>query len=299
MPQGQELNNNSFFVNGFRDSAPYINALRGRTLVISFGGEAVIDSSFSNFIHDPQIERQIKEKKLSANKHKNLRITDTKTLECVKQASGTVRVEIEALLSMGLPSSPMAGSKIRVTSGNFITAKPLGIIDGKDYGHTGKVRRVDSINLHAHLDNNEIVLLSPIGYSPTGEIFNISAEDLAFSVAAELKADKLIYLVEDKGITDSRKKVIRELVLTQAELLINSKRKFSSSSAMYLQKAIDACRQGVNRVHIIDRHIDGALLQELFTRDGIGTLVSSDTYEGLRPATIDDVGGILELISPS
>ena len=316
VPQGQELNNNSFFVNGFRDSAPYINALRGRTLVISFGGEAVIDSSFSNFIHDiallnslgirlilvhgarPQIERQIKEKKLSANKHKNLRITDTKTLECVKQASGTVRVEIEALLSMGLPSSPMAGSKIRVTSGNFITAKPLGIIDGKDYGHTGEVRRIDSINLHAHLDNNEIVLLSPIGYSPTGEIFNISAEDLAFSVAVELKADKLIYLVEDKGITDSRKKVIRELVLTQAELLINSKRKFSSSSAMYLQKAIDACRQGVNRVHIIDRHIDGALLQELFTRDGIGTLVSSDTYEGLRPATIDDVGGILELISP-
>ena len=314
--QGQELNNNIFFVNGFRDSAPYINALRGRTLVISFGGEAVIDNGFSNFIHDiallnslgirlilvhgarPQIERQIKEKKLTAIKHKNLRITDTKTLECVKQAAGTVRVEIEALLSMGLASSPMAGSKIRVTSGNFITAKPLGIIDGKDYGHTGEVRRVDNISLHAHLDNNEIVLLSPIGYSPTGEIFNICAEDLALAVATELQADKLIYLTENKGVTDSRKKIIRELVLTQAESLINSKRKFSDKSANYLQKAVDACRHGVNRVHIIDRRIDGALLQELFTRDGIGTLISSDIYEGLRPATIDDVGGILELISP-
>lgn len=311
------MKKNNTFVSGFRDSAPYINALRGRTLVISFGGEAVLDNHrFADFIHDiallnslgirlvlvhgarPQIERQLREKKLASKKQKGLRITDNKTLECVKQAAGTVRVEIEALLSMGLPSSPMAGSKIRVSSGNFVTAKPIGIINGIDYGHTGEVRRVDKAILLKHLENNEIVLISPVGYSSTGEVFNINAEDTALSVATDLAADKLIFLVEDDGIVNKNKTIIRELTLCEAESLLNSKTKLAVNSAKYLHKAAAACRQGVNRVHIIARNKDGALIQELFTRDGVGTLVSSDTYEGLRPARIDDVAGILELIGP-
>ncbi len=321
------------FVTGFRDSAPYINALRGRTLVISFGGEAVADTTtFPHFIHDiallnslgirlvlvhgarPQIECQLKKHQIESCYYNNLRVTNAATLDCVKHAVGNVRVDIEALLSMGLANSPMAGAKIRVTSGNYITAKPIGIIDGIDYDHTGQVRRVDVNSIETHLNNGEIVLLSPIGYSSTGEIFNINAEDAASAVAIALAADKLIYLIEDKGIRSSKNKIIPELLLSEAEALLNKESNKGSNKKQnkvqatkttkgpnksgYLEKAVQACRENIKRVHIIDRHIDGALIQELFTRDGIGTLISVDIYEGLRQATINDVGGILELITP-
>ncbi len=326
------------FVAGFRDSAPYINALRGRTLIISFGGEAVADTTtFPHFIHDiallnslgirlvlvhgarPQIERLLKKHQILSCFCNNLRITNMATLDCVKHAVGNVRVETEALLSMGLSNSPMAGAKIRVTSGNHITAKPVGIIDGIDYGHTGQVRRVDVNGIDSHLNNGEIVLLSPIGYSSTGEIFNINAEDTASAVAIALGADKLIYLIEDKGIRNSKNSIIPELLLSEAEALLNKALNKESTKRVnkgvnkkhgkaqptkdsnkfaYLEKAVHACRNNIKRVHIIDRHIDGALIQELFTRDGIGTLISVDTYEGLRQANINDVGGILELITP-
>jgi len=327
------LTNSQSFVSGFRDSAPYINALRGRTLVISFGGEAVADSAtFPHFIHDiallnslgirlvlvhgsrPQIEHLLRKHKIESTYCNNLRITNTATLDCVKHAVGNVRVEIEALLSMGLANSPMAGAKIRVTSGNYITAKPIGIIDGIDYDHTGQVRGVDVNSINSHLNNGEIILLSPIGYSSTGEIFNINAEDVASAAAIALKADKLIYLIEDKGICNAQNKIITELALSEAEALLckklnkrsnkkpakNTPNKITKSSirTAYLEKAVHACRENIKRVHIIDRHIDGALIQELFTRDGIGTLISIDTYEGLRQANINDVGGILELITP-
>ncbi len=314
------MTNTQSFVAGFRNSAPYINALRTRTLVISFGGEAVIDDKFPNFIHDiallnslgirlvlvhgarPQIARCLKEKQISSEFVNNLRVTNAATMNCVKQAVGNVRVEIEALMSMGLANSPMAGAKIRVISGNFMTARPLGIINGVDHDHTGEVRRIDHASIHNHLANGEIVLLSPIGYSPTGEILNVNAEDVASAVAIELKADKLIYLTENQGIKDNRKKIIPALQVSEAESLLNKKRKPTANTITnksdYLEKAVYACRHDVKRVHIIDRHVDGALIEELFTRDGIGTLISADIYEGLRPATIDDVGGILELISP-
>ena len=314
------MTNTQSFVAGFRNSAPYINALRSRTLVISFGGEAVIDEKFPNFIHDiallnslgirlvlvhgarPQIARCLKEKQISSEFINNLRVTNAATMNCVKQAVGNVRVEIEALMSMGLANSPMAGAKIRVISGNFMTARPLGVINGVDHDHTGEVRRIDHANIHSHLANGEIVLLSPIGYSPTGEILNVNAEDVASAAAIELKADKLIYLTENQGIKDNRKKIIPALQVSEAESLLNKKQKSTANTitnkSNYLEKAVHACRNDVNRVHIIDRHLDGALIQELFTRDGIGTLISADTYEGLRPATIDDVAGILELISP-
>jgi amino-acid N-acetyltransferase len=310
------VTNTQSFVAGFRNSAPYINALRSRTLVISFGGEAVIDEKFPNFIHDiallnslgirlvlvhgarPQIARCLKEKQISSEFINNLRVTNAATMNCVKQAVGNVRVEIEALMSMGLANSPMAGAKIRVISGNFMTARPLGVINGVDHDHTGEVRRIDHVSIHSHLANGEIVLLSPIGYSPTGEILNVNAEDVASAAAIELKADKLIYLTENQGIKDNRKKIIPALQVSEAESLLNKKKKSTANKTNYLEKAVHACRNDVNRVHIIDRHLDGALIQELFTRDGIGTLISADTYEGLRPATIDDVGGILELISP-
>jgi amino-acid N-acetyltransferase len=209
-----------------------------------------------------------------------------------------VRVDIEALLSMGLTNSPMAGAGIRVVSGNFVTAQPLGVRHGVDYCHTGEVRRIDSQAIHRHLDEGALVLLSPIGYSPTGEVFNLSSHDVATATAVQLQADKLIYLVDGKGITDKRNRLLRELTLQQAESLLAGKHKLNEDAATSLASAINACQQDVPRVHILSRQTDGALLLELFTRDGCGSLVMQDPFEDTRQAQLSDIGGILELIAP-
>lgn len=302
------------FVRWFRGSTPYINAFRGRTFVITFGGELVAEEQFASFVHDigllnslgvrlvlvhgarPQIEQRLNARGIELHYESGLRVTDTAALACVKEAAGTVRVEIEALLSMGLANSPMAGARIRVASGNFVTAQPLGVRDGVDYQHTGEVRRVDGEAIQKQLHDGAIVLLSPIGYSPTGETFNLSAEDVATATAMQLRAEKLIFLTDAKGVTDSRRRLIRELGLAEAEQALT--RKLPEEMARCLGGALRACRGGVRRAHIIDRHVDGALLLELFTRDGIGTLISGELFEGTRRASIDDVGGILELIAP-
>ncbi len=304
------------FVRWFRDSAPYINAFRGRTFVVMFGGEAVQDTQFAGLIHDlallnslgirlvlvhgarPQIESRLKTRGADMHYVNGLRITDDEALACVKEAAGSVRVEIEALLSMGLANSPMAGACIRVASGNAVIARPLGVHEGVDYQHTGEVRRIDSEALRAQLDQGSVVLLSPIGYSPTGEVFNLSAEDVASSAAIALRADKVLYLVEGPGLRDSRKRLTRELSLAEAEQVLASRRKLPEEMQRVLGRAVNLCRHEVKRVHLVPRHVDGALLQELFTRDGIGTLISADRYEGTRQASIDDVTGILELIAP-
>jgi len=304
---------NKQFIDSFRHSAPYIHAHRGRTFVLAFGGEAVADKQFSDLIHDiallhslgirlvlvhgarPQIEKRLKAIGSSFEYANGLRITDDAALTCVKEAAGTVRVEIEALLSMGLANTPMSGAHIGVTSGNFVTARPLGIRDGIDYCHTGEVRRVDVNGIRQHLFDQRIVLLSPLGYSPTGEVFNLSAEEIATAVASELQADKLILLTEGDTLKDSRRRLITQLTLKDANKLLDSRRRLADSTRRQLQHAIQACNSGVRRAHLLDRSHNGALLLELFTRDGYGTMITADAYEDLREATIDDAGGILEL----
>ncbi|RJQ47381.1 MAG: amino-acid N-acetyltransferase [Gammaproteobacteria bacterium] len=311
-----EKNNNAAFVNWFRHAAPYIKAHRGRTFVIAFGGEFVADARFPHFIHDvallntlgvrlvlvhgarPQIEQCLRERGVKARYHNGLRVTDSASLACVKQAAGALRVEIEALLSMGVANSPMAGARIRAASGNFITARPLGVRGGVDFEHTGEVRRVDAQALQKALDDNAVVLISPLGYSPTGEVFNLSAEDVATAVAVELRADKLLCLTEGPGLVDGKKRLVRQVTLNEAQKLLSGKCALDAGMKRHLACAVQACRNGVRRAHLISRRADGALLLELFTRDGIGTLIAGDAYEDTRAATIEDVGGILELIAP-
>jgi len=307
--------NNTDFVCWFRQSSPYIHAHRGKVFVLSFGGEVLTDDGFANLIHDiallnglgirlvlvpgarPQIERQLAARGARMQLAGGLRVTDDAALACVKEANGAVRVEIEALLSMGLANSPMAGIRIRVASGNFVTAKPLGVIDGVDYRHTGEVRRVDVDALRRLLEGNSIALVPALGYSPTGEVFNLSAADVAGAVAIALGADKLIFLTEDR-LADSRGRLISSMVPREADRYLARRKRIPEEQARVLHNAAAACRAGVNRVHVLDRHRDGILLSELFTRDGAGTLVTAEPYELTRTASIDDVGGILELIEP-
>ena len=305
------------FVDWFRQTSPYIHSHRGQTFVINFGGEAVADSQqFTNLIHDiailqglgirlvlvhgarPQIEGRLKSRKAEMQIVNGLRVTDDAALTCVKEAAGALRVEIEALLSFGLTNSPMAGAKIRVTSGNFITAKPFGVRDGIDYGHTGEVRRVDAAAINQQLDNGAIVLLPPLGYSPTGEVFNLSAADVASSTAIALRADKLITLIEEQGLSNSQGQLISNLLPKEVDQILTHAQPPNEEMAQQLSAAVTACRNGIKRCHFIDRHLNGGLLRELFTRDGVGTLLTSEPYEETRIAQVDDVSGILELIEP-
>jgi amino-acid N-acetyltransferase len=246
----------------------------------------------------PQIDERLQQQGDTPKFHHHLRITDAATLQYVKQAAGLVRVEIEALLSMGVSGSPMAGAKIRVASGNFVTAKPLGVLDGIDYCFTGKVRRIDSQAIHLQLDQNNVVLISPIGYSPSGEVFNLSAEEVATEVAIALQADKLILLTEQNCLSPFDQNPIQQLTTVQANALLQQRSGLPDNIARSLHAAIQSCQQGVLRTHLINRHLDGALLLELFTRDGIGTLISSNDFEIIRPAALEDIGGIMELIKP-
>ncbi|MBL4607141.1 MAG: amino-acid N-acetyltransferase [Pseudomonadales bacterium] len=308
------------YIQWFRHTSPYINAHRGKTFVIGFGGEAVAHDNFHHLIHDIALlsslgvrlvlvhgaRRQINErlalKEIETPFQQGIRITDTSAMECVSDAVGALRLTIESLLSMGLPNSPMHGARIRVCGGNFVTARPMGVCDGVDFQHTGEVRRIDRLMINKLLDDGAIVLLSCLGYSPTGEVFNLTMEDVATQAAMSLKADKLVLMGQQRGWMDASGDLLRELspqrIADNSAHFQSEKSNNGDESYRQLLAASRVCEQGVQRTHLISHQEDGALIKELFTLDGSGTLVAQGNYEHLRQAKIDDVGGILELIAP-
>jgi amino-acid N-acetyltransferase len=308
------MNSNEDNVKWFRNAAPYINAHRGKTFVLMFGGEAIQHPNFANIIHDiallrslgvklvlvhgarVQIEERLIARDLVQQIEGNIRVTDAETLTAVKDATGSLRIHIEALLTMGLVNSPMHGAQIRVSTGNFVIAKPIGVRDGIDFKYTGLVRRIDAEGINTQLNFGSIVLLSPVGYSSTGEVFNLALEDVAAKTAIALKADKLITLTEQAGLLDKQGALIRSCgVATVSDLLTEQE---DHVQQLLLQAIIQCGKQGVERCHSVSYASDSALLQELFTRDGAGTLIAKDYQEQLSAAGIDDVGGIVELIAP-
>jgi len=303
------------FVRWFRQVAPYLHAFRGRTFVVAFGGEMFAERArFASFIHDvsilaalgirlvlahgarPQIEAELKARGIRSHYAHGLRITDERALQAVKEAAGVLRVEIEALLSQGLPNSPMAGAQIRVASGNYITARPIGVVKGTDFLFTGAVRKVDAAGIARRLDAGEVALVPPLGYSPTGEVFNLAWEDVAESVAVALRADKLL-MYTDRLPADAKGEVIAELTAQEAEILLK-KESLGASTLRVLQHAVRAVKAGVARSHIVTRRAAGSLLLELFTHTGVGSMITAATVEKLRPARIEDVQGMLALIEP-
>lgn len=305
------------YVKWFRHSTPYINRHSDKTFVLMLPGEAINHDNFHNIVHDiallcsldvrlvvvhgarPQIDVRLATADTFSHFHKNLRITDSETLSLVIQAIGETRTTLEAALSTSLPNSPMHDADMQVISGNFVVAMPYGVIDGVDLQHTGKVRKVNTKSLNAALDSGAVVLLSPIAYSPTGEIFNLSFSDVATHVASAIKADKLLAFIEGNGVNDNDGTLIRQLSLQECKEYLASN---GADANLDLQQALSACYlsclQGVQRSQLISYVTDGALLTELFTRDGLGTMIYSGQYEQLRTASIDDVAGILELIRP-
>ncbi|HEL7985178.1 TPA: amino-acid N-acetyltransferase [Escherichia coli] len=306
-------------VEGFRHSVPYINTHRGKTFVIMLGGEAIEHENFSSIVNDigllhslgirlvvvygarPQIDANLAAHHHEPLYHKNIRVTDAQTLELVKQAAGTLQLDITARLSMSLNNTPLQGAHINVVSGNFIIAQPLGVDDGMDYCHSGRIRRIDEDAIHRQLDSGAIVLMGPVAVSVTGESFNLTSEEIATQLAIKLKAEKMIGFCSSQGVTNDDGDIVSELFPNEAQARVEAQEEkgdYNSGTVRFLRGAVKACRSGVRRCHLISYQEDGALLQELFSRDGIGTQIVMESAEQIRRATINDIGGILELIRP-
>jgi amino-acid N-acetyltransferase len=316
---------NFTFVPWFRSVAPYIHMHRGKTFVVGLAGEALQAGKLPNLAQDialiqsmgvkivlvhgfrPQINEQLRLKGHTPRYSHGMRITDEVALDCAQEAAGQLRYEIEAAFSMGLPNTPMAGATVRVISGNFLTARPVGVVDGVDFQHSGLVRKVDVAGINQTLQLGSLVLLSPLGFSPTGEAFNLTMEEVATSVAIALQADKLLFVTETPGIrqrpaepASDDNPIDTELSLADAKRLLAGLPAPDEPSdlAFYLQHCVKACEGGVERSHILPFAVDGALLLEIYMHDGIGTMVVDEKLEELREATHEDVGGILQLIEP-
>lgn len=316
---------NFTFVPWFRSVAPYIHAHRGKTFVVAMAGEAIAAGKLQNIAQDlaliqsmgvkvvlvhgfrPQVNEQLKAKGHEAKYSHGMRITDAVALDSAQEAAGQLRYEIEAAFSQGLPNTPMAGATVRVISGNFVTARPVGVVDGIDFKHSGLVRKVDVAGIRRALDFGAMVLLSPFGFSPTGEAFNLTMEEVATSVAIGIQADKLIFLTEIPGIAQDPSQPLSEENPIDTELPLAAAQKLLTTlapaqnptdTAFYLQHCVKACVGGVERNHILPFSVDGSLLLEIYVHDGIGTMVVDEKLESLREATVDDIGGILQLIEP-
>ena len=310
----------------FRQALPYINAYRGKVFVILLPGEALANANFSNIAHDitllnsigvklvlvhgarPQIDAAMKTASLNDEKHDDvhaqlhhqLRVTDAASLEEIKKVVGNLRINIEAKFSTDLPNSPMHGADISTVSGNYVSAKPFGVHNGVDYQHTGEVRKVDSDEITRLLDAGKTVLQSNLGFSPSGEVFKLKVEEIAASIAIALTADKLLIYSAESGILDNDGKAISQLNAEDAQALVQEKIASNGmdQQLLNLELATKACKGGVKRAQVISYSEEGALLTELFTRDGTGTLITQENYELLRDASTDDVDSILELIKP-
>ncbi|SFN09411.1 N-acetylglutamate synthase [Izhakiella capsodis] len=306
-------------VDGFRHTVPYVNAHRGKTFVIMLGGEAIEHENFANIVNDiglihslgirlvlvygarPQIDANLAGHGMEPVYHKHIRVTDAQSLELVKQAAGRLQLDITARLSMSLSNSPLQGAHIDVVSGNFIIAQPLGVDDGVDYCHSGRIRRIDKEAIHRQLDGGAIVLLGPVAVSVTGESFNLTSEEIATQLAIKLKAEKMIGFCTGQGVIDDDGNIVSELFPDEAQTYLDHRESsgdYLSGTVRFLRGAINACRSGVRRSHLISYQEDGALVQELFSRDGIGTQIVMESAERIRRATIHDIGGILALIRP-
>lgn len=303
------------FVRWFREVAPYVHGFRGKTFVIGFGGELVQDGALDALIQDlsllsalgiklilvhgsrPQVNEQLNLKGYDQQFGRGLEPTSAEALECAKEAAGEIRLDIEAAFSQGLPNTPMSHAQIRIISGNFVTAKPVGVVEGIDYKHAGTVRKMDTDIMRSIINQNAILLISPLGFSPTGEAFNLAMEDLATNAAIALRAEKLIFLTKDRVICSQDGSVDTELSRDEADALLSGGT-LDEDTTSFLSHASLAVKRGVARAHLVPYTLDGSVLLEIFTHDGVGTMVVEDTLDDLRQATVDDIGAIVQLIEP-
>lgn len=311
------------FVRALRDAAPYIHVHHGRTFVIAVPGEICARPDTDRLMADiallsglgvklvlvhgarPQIDAELAIRGLQPRYHGDLRVTDQDDMVAVKAAVGILRTDIEATLAANLGNSPAAGARLDIVGGTWVTARPVGVRDGVDHLLTGEVRKVDIAGIREALAGDRIALLSPIGYSPTGETFNVRNAEVAEAVASGLGADKLIYVMESepsRWVSEPAPHDSGNMSLSRAQHVFEREdawRDLSSEDRNCVRFALKAVRGGVRRVHLLGTEGHSPLLRELYTRDGCGLMIAADDdYESTRDAVIDDIHGIAELIRP-
>jgi len=342
------------FVEIFRSSTPYIKMHRASTMVIHIDTRVLDEERLLADLMDDvalitvlgvmpvlvisirdQVDARLREMGAEPRFHGGLRISDPVVIRVLQEVSGFARSRVEAALSRGRGSRGAGGVAVGVVGGNlFYTAQPLGVRDGVDLGSTGEVRRVEVDKIRAHLKSGEIVLLGALGYSASGDVFNVKSEEVASRAAAALGASKLIFLSYSRLMTRTaflgnatanfalasqqpasfdgeiglRLGDAKRLVQERAEALelaeescnvaLDGMASCTVASVLALcGHCVGALEQGVTRAHLVPP-VGGALLKELYTLDGIGTLLSRDLYDGIRPAVPEDIPGIIELIQP-
>lgn len=296
----------------FRSAAAYINAHRGRTFVMLLHGEALAPRNLPNIVFDLSLLHSLgvrmalvhgaEESEAEVEAGGSLPVTDAAAMARIRQQAGGVGIELEAMFSQGTSKSPMHGADIAVRRGNFVSARPAGVVDGVDLQYTGKVRKIDDEAIGRELAQGKIVLLPSLGYSITGEVFNLRSGELASETARALGADKLILFVPGDGVSGEDGAVIPTLSMAEGQRcldrLLARDDAESRCAGLALQAALRASRAGIHRCHLISCRKNGALLRELFTREGSGSLLSRDEAHLLRRAELSDVPGILQLIAP-
>jgi amino-acid N-acetyltransferase len=230
--------------------------------------------------------------------HEQRRVTRAEDMDIINGIYGQLRSQLEGLFSTGLPNTPLHNVEISVVAGNFVTARPIGVLAGVDHLFTGRMRNVDTARVNTLLDAGSIVLMSPMGYSSSGQAFNLAAEELAADVSVALNADKLIMLDELNHLNNSSGQRESTATPTSLQILIGTNEQISTTTRLRLDTMIQAVRGGVTKAHIISFQEDGGVLQELFTADGVGTQVLEEATGPVRPAKAEDVSDIVEIIRP-
>lgn len=303
------------FIRDFREAAPYIHYLRGKTLVVGISSSLLSGPSLPALAADlnliaglgvrlvvvhgsrTQINILSEAAGIAPQYHNGRRITDETALVYAKQACGIVRSDIEAALSFGLSQTPLRGKPLNIAGGNFVSARPLGVIDGIDMGYTGVVRKINTENIRRNLDEGALVLISPLGHSLSGKTFNLSMGDIAESTAIALQAEKLIYMVEHEGILDASGQVLSNLSAQEARSLLESGSVHPTQHRL-LRSAVNAVENGVQRTQILSGSHNGSLLAELFTRHGVGTSLARNAFMSIRQAQSSDIPDITALVRP-
>ncbi len=295
-------------VSDLRGILTYVPRFREKIFVIAVDGEIAGSPNFGNILLDlavlrslnvkvilvhgaaSQIEKLAAERSVKLSNRDGTGITDEATLKVSLDAATTLMNDI----MQGLTSVDL-----RAAYANAVIAHPAGILGGVDFLHTGKVERVDTKLLHLLLNEGVIPVVPPIGFDGEGRTFRVNSDAIAVDVAEAMQAMKIIFLgAQDAMVVNGE--LVRQLSITEADDLVKKRRlPTEAGSLSKLEHGARACRNGVPRVHLLNGNVDEALLAEVFSPEGVGTMIYSNDYQQIRRVFKKDVRALLILIRSS
>ena len=295
-------------VSDLRGILTYRPGFREKTFVIALDGGIIADDNFPNLLLDiavlrslsirivivhgaaHQIEELARESKISISNSDGTGITDEETLKLALTAANRITHEV---------MEGLASNDLRAAYTNAVIAHPFGIIGGVDRLFTGRVEKIDIEFLNTLLDKGVIPVIPPLGFDGDGRTFRVNSDGVAMEVAEALRAAKLIYITNRNGFTKNGKKTAQISVSEAEEFFKKHRADIPDNMVSKFEHCIRACQHGVNRVHVIDGRIDEALLAEVFSNEGIGTMIYANEYQAVRRAMKKDVRAIRNLIRES